>query len=294
MAIEAARIYVLNREANSFEQYGQVDSNYLPSESLERHAYNQLAIYLENKYPSLWCYRYGDLIDGVTVETPGVVVSYPFQHDANGRIVRDQQGEWVHDTTQPQIDGVTNMALIADGGFHGQFQWINNGVGTLIPGYAQTDDPERDARYAEAREAQRLEDRRKAEALDFKLDSLPTISIVPGKEANWATWVETNSHDGYSKGVVDFAERWARLMQVAFADGFTPEYFAAQAEQTGHEADTEGLTGFMYGCAVSGLASMWVYGEALRQWHNQEWGAPADAKGVVNPALMTINLESEA
>ena len=58
------------------------------------------------------------------------------------------------------------------------------------------------------------------------------------------------------------------------------------ADRLSHEADTEGITGFMYGCAVSILSQYWEYGEELRKWHNKEYNY--DGKGVVNPAIMTI------
>ena len=35
------------------------------------------------------------------------------------------------------------------------------------------------------------------------------------------------------------------------------------ASDASHEADIEGITGFMYGAAVSVLASCWTHGEAL-------------------------------
>lgn len=58
------------------------------------------------------------------------------------------------------------------------------------------------------------------------------------------------------------------------------------AERTSHEADTEGITGFMYGCAVNILVHVWVYGEELRRWHNHEYDYDGD--GVVNPAILTV------
>ena len=58
------------------------------------------------------------------------------------------------------------------------------------------------------------------------------------------------------------------------------------ADRLSHEADIEGITGFMYGCAVSILAQCWKYGEELRKWNNREYYY--DGNGVVNPAIMTI------
>ncbi len=58
------------------------------------------------------------------------------------------------------------------------------------------------------------------------------------------------------------------------------------ADKLSYEADEEGITGFMYGCAVSILSQCWKYGELLRKWHNGEYNYDGD--GVVNPAILRI------
>lgn len=106
----------------------------------------------------------------------------------------------------------------------------------------------------------------------------------------WASWVEANS-DGYGSGVMRYAEAWARLMQARMAAGNELE---AVAKQASHDADVEGITGFMYGCAVSMLAQAWAHGERLRRWHNLDAqigdeGARANENGgTLNPALLNI------
>ena len=82
--------------------------------------------------------------------------------------------------------------------------------------------------------------------------------------AGWKKSVKANQ-DPYGAAAHTFAERWANLMEARLADG---ETIADCADETSHEADTEGITGFMYGCAVSILARVWKHGEALRCWHN--------------------------
>jgi len=111
----------------------------------------------------------------------------------------------------------------------------------------------------------------------------------------WKGFCEKNK-DGYGGAVVGYAERWADLMESRMNEGETIE---SCAEETSHEADTEGITGFMYGCAVSTLARCWEHGERLRQWHNKDVqigveGEAANASGgVLNPALLTIGKKSE-
>ncbi len=65
--------------------------------------------------------------------------------------------------------------------------------------------------------------------------------------------------------------------------------FADNADRLSREADTEGITGFMYGCAVSILSQYWEYGEYLRKWHNKKYDY--DGGGAVNPAVMTVGVK---
>ncbi len=67
------------------------------------------------------------------------------------------------------------------------------------------------------------------------------------------------------------------------------------AEATSREADTNGITGFMYGAAVSTLAQVWEHGEQLRRWHNlatqigTEGEEANERGGTLNPALLNID-----
>jgi len=112
------------------------------------------------------------------------------------------------------------------------------------------------------------------------------MKIKSGKEETWEKAKEVNSHDRYSNAIISFAVRWAELMEESVNDGDT---IAACAEVHCHDADTEGITGFMYGAAVSILAQLWEHGDELRKWHNGLYGMSEVTDGVVNPALMTIS-----
>jgi hypothetical protein len=106
----------------------------------------------------------------------------------------------------------------------------------------------------------------------------------------WDRWV-TNNKDGYGQAIIHYAERWADLMEAQIDNGLKLENIA---KDTSHEADIEGITGYMYGAAVAVLSSCWKYGEILRQWHNLETqigneGVEANKSGkVLNPALLSI------
>lgn len=112
----------------------------------------------------------------------------------------------------------------------------------------------------------------------------------------WKKIVEANT-DPYGKASVDFARKWANLMEARLAIGDKLEDIA---KPTSHEADTEGITGFMYGCAVSILSQVWEHGEELRQWHNIDTQIKNEGKkanengGCLNPAVLNIGEKTDA
>lgn len=109
-------------------------------------------------------------------------------------------------------------------------------------------------------------------------------------ENGWNQFVANNT-DPYGKACVDYATRWADLMEARIASG---EALENCAEESSHTADTDGITGFMYGCAVNALAHCWIHGERLRRWHNlktqfHDEGEKANQNGgVLNPAVLVI------
>ena len=109
-------------------------------------------------------------------------------------------------------------------------------------------------------------------------------------QEKWEVSVASNQ-DMYGKGVINFVERWADLMEAHIKNGELLDDFA---KETSHEADSEGISGFMYGCAVGVMSECWEYGEQLRRWHNldvqcQEEGERANkGGGVLNPALLSF------
>ena len=145
--------------------------------------------------------------------------------------------------------------------------------------------PEYKKRQREAQEAQRRQDL----MLKGALAAAPKKMTLRDEEG-WKKAVAANT-DGYGGGVMSFAERWARLMEGRMANGDTLE---ACAEEASSLADNEGITGFMYGCAVSILSQVWVHGEQLRRWHNlktqigHEGEKANKSGGVLNPALLSL------
>jgi hypothetical protein len=114
----------------------------------------------------------------------------------------------------------------------------------------------------------------------------------------WDKGLEANK-DPYGRRCFTYAEEWANLLEKRIpADATEPQVMKIivdHAKADSHTADTDGITGFMYGAAVSILSQCWKYGEQLRRWHNLDTqlgteGEEANKKGgVLNPALLNIS-----
>jgi len=108
---------------------------------------------------------------------------------------------------------------------------------------------------------------KKQRALAEKAATAAKEGILPFELADPDSWEECvkANDDGYGSCAVRYAARWANYMEAAMESGAPLEN---AAESTAHEANLEGITGFMYGCAVGILAKVWTHGEELRRWHN--------------------------
>ena len=113
------------------------------------------------------------------------------------------------------------------------------------------------------------------------------MKILEGKELDYKEWNDKNS-DSYGHACFTYAERWAGLLEelIEKSSDDPLNVIVENARSTSCEADKEGITGFMYGAAVSILSQCWEYGEDLRKWHNKDYGY--EGEGVVNPAMLTI------
>lgn len=119
-------------------------------------------------------------------------------------------------------------------------------------------------------------------------------------QKDYDDWKANQGGDGkdpmgvaYGLACFTYAERWADLMEAELAANPNAK-FEEFANRLSHDADVEGITGFMYGVAVSILSKCWVHGERLRNWHNLDIqigteGEKANTEGgVLNPALLSF------
>lgn len=122
----------------------------------------------------------------------------------------------------------------------------------------------------EREEEQRIAEGERAAKLDA--DRAAITAKIGGRRIElksadeWTRQVEINQ-DAYGAAVIRYAKTWAILMQIEIEKGVS---VSDCADRTSHEADYEGITGFMYGCAVNILSHVWTHGEALRIWYNAQ------------------------
>lgn len=174
--------------------------------------------------------------------------------------------------------------------------YISSNVGPYPKKELSATEQERDAiieadnerRRQESQKKYEVEAKAKREAVEAKLIDAPKMEFVDADA--WIQLLELNQ-DPYGKGVVTYAERWARLMQMEIAQGKALKHVAGA---TSYEADLEGMSGFSYGMAVSILSKVWIHGDQLRRWHNLDTqihheGEDANESGeTLNPALLTL------
>ena len=126
-------------------------------------------------------------------------------------------------------------------------------------------------------------ERKQAERLATFNKEVEGIEMEFTNKDVWDTVKAANS-DPYGTACIVYAENLAKLLQKHISEGKT---IAECADEDTHTADTEGITGFMYGMAVGILSQCWKHGEELRQWHNKEYNHHGD--GVVNPAVINVS-----
>lgn len=136
----------------------------------------------------------------------------------------------------------------------------------------------------EQREFERNEYKKKEDAERFAFSEKTKGVLVEFSNKEYWDIGKSKNNDGYGACIYEYAEGWAKLMQVEISKGNKLNDIAAK---TSFEMGFLGITGFMYGASVQILSKCWKYGDELRKWHNKEYGYEGD--GVVNPAVLTLN-----
>ena len=80
------------------------------------------------------------------------------------------------------------------------------------------------------------------------------MKIKKGTEEAYKNWYDKNL-DPYGHACFTYAERWAEMMESKINESESAEKAIVEhAESLSHEANEEGITGFMYGVAVEILS----------------------------------------
>lgn len=108
------------------------------------------------------------------------------------------------------------------------------------------------------------------------------MQIKENLKEEYAKYVEENSKDEYSKCVVACGEIFGKAVD----EGKTFE--EAESLMLATE-DGDGLTGFMVGALMSGIAHFHPRGAEVKEWWNKRHsGTPDEKTGVINPAIITL------
>ncbi len=111
------------------------------------------------------------------------------------------------------------------------------------------------------------------------------FSLQKNLEKDWEQCKSINSKDKYSNGVIEYTILWAQYMEYLINN--YNKKISEIYDICSHAADIDGITGYMYGCAVNLLSVFWKYGDDLRIEHNKKYDYCGD--GTVNPAILTIS-----
>lgn len=105
---------------------------------------------------------------------------------------------------------------------------------------------------------------------------------ITNKEA-WQNWQDKNK-DPYGGACVKVAGRVMELLDEV--EEFDPHAIICQA----NDDTIGGITGFMAGCVAEMVTVCHSRGEEFRKAWNKYHGVEEDKGGVVNPAIVTINI----
>lgn len=195
------------------------------------------------------------------------------------------------------VDDNSDVDLLFRDQQRAQSGYVDGPVGPHPKPELSAEDLANDKRIREANEARWAKESAERKVVQDQKEreffaELNTCPVMDRDEAKWQEGIRAQKGQGYGLAVYTYAEYWARLMQKKMAEGYKLE---AIADECSNKADIPcGITGFMYGCAVSSLANCWKYGEELRVWHNKKYqtkdeGDKANASGgVLNPAIISF------
>ena len=136
----------------------------------------------------------------------------------------------------------------------------------------------RDAEYETKAKARR-------DRVEARMSNAPTMEF--SEEKSWLAAKAENGNGSYGAGILSYAERWARMMQLEMSEG---KMLEEVWRSTSFEANLEGMSGATQAAATHLLTLFWVHGAELRRLHNVHYGSDS-TEGTVNPTVHTVNTD---
>jgi len=103
--------------------------------------------------------------------------------------------------------------------------------------------------------------------VEARMQGAPAMEF--SNKTTWLAVKAANENDPYGAGILSYAERWARMMQLEMSTGKTLEDIWVR---TSHDADLEGMSGASQGAATSLLIWTWVHGAEHRSLYKAPLG----------------------
>lgn len=105
------------------------------------------------------------------------------------------------------------------------------------------------------------------------------MKIKTGLENACAELRANNAKDAVGLGIINYAERWCNMMEERIANGESVTQAAAETE---YAADTELISGTMFGYSLNVLCRFWEHGEELREWYDSKYGIAEETDTQIN------------
>lgn len=142
------------------------------------------------------------------------------------------------------------------------------GIGFTVRGVVINDriyryNTSQEQKVADQKTLSEIKEKKDRQIADFQATELQRLDSFSIKDNDfWQEVVDNNSKDPYSYACIRYAAKWAYLMEKEIAAG---KKVAEVASDTSYKADTEGITGFMFGSARSILCKVWAHGDELNE-----------------------------
>lgn len=103
-----------------------------------------------------------------------------------------------------------------------------------------------------------IEQKKRRECANIELDNALRLSpIEPSVHDRevWDHWRSVNT-DPYGNRIMEYASQWMRMMEGRMSQGQT---IVSCMQDTARIADNDGISGYMYGAAVSIIKLVWIH-----------------------------------